>query len=102
LSPDPPWLPDAALPSLLTGADDLLPHWLRTPEGFDAQLARVDRTTIDALAAKRHANLELSAEVFFASGTELNQNGLGIHQPVPGAGPIDPEDPESGPPNRVV
>ena len=91
--PDHPWLADDALPSVLTGADDLLPDWLRTPEGFDAQLARVDRASVDALAPKRHAHLETSAEVFFAGDAELNENGLGVLQPVPGA---------ESPANRVM
>jgi hypothetical protein len=100
--PEHPWLSDDALPSVLTGSEDLLPAWLRTPEAFDAALANVEIASIDALAPKRRANLEVAAEAFFASEIEINENGLGAHQPVPGAAALDPDDPESGPPNRLV
>lgn len=102
LLPDHPWLSDDALPSVLTGSEDLLPAWLRTPEAFDEQLATVQIANIDALAPKRRANLEVAGEVFFASETEANENGLGAHQVVPGATAVDPDDPESGPPNRLL
>jgi hypothetical protein len=100
--PDHPWLADGAMPSVLTGADDLLPDWLRTPEAFDTQLAGIERSKIDALAPQRRANLEVSAEVFFPRDAIANQNGLGAHQVIPGAAPMDPDDPEAGPPNRVL
>jgi hypothetical protein len=102
LLPEHPWLTDDSLPSVLTGADDLLPAWLRTPEAFDRKLASVDLASFDALAPKRRADLEVAAEAFFASEAEANEKGLGVHQVVPGAPSVDPDDPEAGPPNRVM
>jgi hypothetical protein len=93
-NPDHPWLSDDAMPSVLTGADDRLPHWLRTPEQFEVELAKVDAATLANLGPQRRINLETSAEAFFATGTELNEDGLGIHQAIPGAQPVDPEAPE--------
>lgn len=84
-NPDHPWLRDEALPSVLTGADDRLPHWLRTPEEFERELASVDSAALAALAPTRRVNLETSAEVFFAAAAQPNAEGLGVHQELPGA-----------------
>lgn len=81
--PGHPWLRDEALPAVLTGADDRLPPWLRTPEAFERMIASVDPATITALAPKRRLNLQTSAEAFFSASAEANQDGLGVHQPIP-------------------
>jgi hypothetical protein len=94
LFPDHPWLSDEALPSVLTGAEDRLPHWLRTPEQFELELAKADAAALAKLNPQRRIDLETSAEAFFAAGTEANDDGLGIHQAIPGAAPVDPEAPE--------
>ncbi|PRP97698.1 Transglutaminase-like superfamily protein [Enhygromyxa salina] len=95
-----PWLSDEALPAVLTGAEDQLPAWLRTPEAFDVQIATIDDADLDALAPTRHADIQTSAEAFFAAAAERNPDGLGIHEPIPGLAP-DPEDPEAETHSRV-
>ncbi|MFO7565158.1 MAG: transglutaminase domain-containing protein [Enhygromyxa sp.] len=93
--PDHPWLRDEALPAVLTGAEDRLPAWLRTPEEFERMLASIDPAALDALAPRRRVDLQTSAEAFFVADAELNQDGLGVHQTIPGLQPQqDPEAPE--------
>lgn len=96
LNPGHPWLSDEALPSVLTGADDALPSWLRSADTFDTQLASVDAAAIDALQPKRRAAIEVAGEVFFPTEGTLNPDGLGLSQPLPGT------DPEAEGPRRVL
>lgn len=91
-NPGHPWLADGALPSLLTGAEGGIPTWLRDPEAFDRQLAELDADALGRLQPRRAANIDTSAEAFFAAeGTPHPDGRLGVVQEIPGADPAESE-----------
>ncbi|WP_146157664.1 hypothetical protein, partial [Enhygromyxa salina] len=97
-----PWLSDEALPAVLTGAEDRLPAWLRSPEAFDTMLAGIDDAAIDRLQPQRRAHVDTAAEAFFAASTDQNPEGLGAREPIPNAEPVgDAADPDASEHTRV-
>ncbi|MCA9696738.1 MAG: hypothetical protein KC431_04360, partial [Myxococcales bacterium] len=79
------WLSDAVLPAILTGADDGLPDWIRSPEAFDTRIAALDPAGLEALEPKRWAMVEASAELFVPAAAALVEEGrLSFTVPIPG------------------
>ncbi len=95
-NPGHPWLSDEALPSILTGAVDRTPVWMRSPEAFGDQLDALSDAALDALEPTRLVSLEVSAEAFFAAAAEPTGDGkLGTRQEIPNfSAPTG--DPEAG------